>query len=261
MMKIGVENLSFSFGEQPLLSKLSFSIQEGEFLCVLGPNGIGKTTLLKCLMGFYKPQEGRIFLNGETIPDLSLLKEVAYVPQARRLDFSYTALEMTLMGRSKYVSTFSSPSAQDRDIALSALEEIGIEDLAHSSCSQMSGGELQMVYLARALAARPKFLVLDEPEAHLDFRNQQKVLDKIHEMVRKRKMLCLMNTHHPQHALDMADGVLLLGEGGEYYLGKAEEGLRKDIIERFFGVSSSLVDVEVEDIKKKIFVLLNRRSN
>lgn len=255
MMKIDIRELTFSFGSLPLLKDLSFSISEGEFLCVLGPNGIGKTTLLKCLMGFHKAHRGRIVVNDEIVKDLSMLKEVAYVPQARRVDFSYTALEMTLMGRSKHVSTFSTPKKEDRDIALAALEEIGIGDLAHRSCAQMSGGQLQMVYLARALAAQPRFLVLDEPEAHLDFRNQQKILEKVDEMVRKRKMLCLMNTHHPQHALDMADGVLLLGEEGEYYVGPPEEGLSKSSINRFFGVSSALVDVEIKKEKKKIFVL------
>ena len=159
----------------PILKNISFCVESRQVLAVLGPNGVGKTTLLRSMMGMLPWTSGGSFLDGENIRDMTpgrLWREMAYVPQAKSFPFAFTVEEMILLGRSSRIGTFGTPEKADRERCERAMEELGIAHMRRKLCNQISGGELQMVLIARALCAEPKLLVLDEPESNLDFRNR-----------------------------------------------------------------------------------------
>lgn len=226
-------------------------------LCVLGQNGIGKTTFLNCLTGVLKWQSGCVSLDGRVIDGISKEADVAYVPQVHRVHFPYSALDMVCMGRSKHMSFFATPSRVDKEIAMASLEAMGISHLASHSCSKMSGGQLQLVYIARALAGQPKLIILDEPETHLDFKNQDLIIKMIRKLVLDKKISCIMNTHSPIHALQVSDYTLLLGKEGMYEYGKTNEVLTEGNINSYFDVHTKIVDLNPLGLDSKAFVLLS----
>ena len=239
-MSIEVNAGTFSYvKEHPLLQDVSFTVSRGEILAILGPNGVGKTTLVKCLLGFLPWESGATLLDGEDIRTMRgrrLWQRVAYVPQARQPAFSYQAEEMVLLGRNPYLSDFAMPGKRDREIAARAMEQAGITHLAGKSCSRLSGGELQLVLIARALAAEPDYLILDEPESGLDFHNQLVVLDLIERLCREQELTVILNTHYPDHALRVSDLSLLLFGNGIYQFGHTERILTADHMRSLFSV-------------------------
>ncbi len=261
-MNLSVIEGSFSYQpDKPILKNLNFQLSEGQVLCVLGQNGAGKTTLLRCLTGFLKWNSGHAELNGQRIDGIKSLTQIAYVPQAHPAVFPYTALEMVCMGKAKSKSFFEMPSRLDREQAMESLESVGMQGLAHRKCSQMSGGQLQLVYLARALVGSPELLILDEPESHLDFRNQALIFDKITELVGLKRLSCIINTHNPEHALRISDLSLLIGYDGCYEFGKTSDVLNEENIHRFFGVFVKLLDLKPLGVEQKTFVIDRRSGN
>jgi len=254
-MILQVENGSFAYvKENPILHGITFSLNEGEILAVMGPNGIGKTTLLKCLMGTLKWQSGRSLIDGR---DSSLeRRKIGYVPQAHRFSFPYSVRDMVVFGRAKYMSVFASPGKEDYAAADGALEEMGIAHLRDRSVSRLSGGQLQLVLIARALAGQPRLLILDEPEAHLDFCNQFTILQIIRGLAKEKGIACVMNTHYPNHALRVADHVLLL-KGEKYLFGRPRDALSRENMKDYFGVDSALASVSVYGREMELFVLLD----
>lgn len=239
-MSIEVCAGTFSYRkDQPLLQDVSFSAAAGETLAILGPNGVGKTTLVKCLLGFLPWAGGMTMIDGKDIRAFhgrELWRRAAYVPQARTPAFSYRTEDMVLLGRSPYLGDFSMPGARDRAIAAEAMELAGITHLRGKSCGEISGGELQLVLIARALAAEPEYLILDEPESGLDCRNQLVVLDLIGRLCRERRMTVILNTHYPDHALRVSDRALLLFGGGVYQFGRTGQILTEEHMRSLFGV-------------------------
>ena len=181
-MILSVEKGCFSYKRDKdnlLLKNISFKAQPGDLVAILGPNGAGKTTLLRCIMGFLNWNSGQSCLDGKdirTIPYRQLWRSLAYVPQAKQTTAAYTVEEMILLGRSSHFNILSRPKAEDVDKAYEIMERLHISKLAKKKCSEISGGELQMVLIARAMAAEPQILILDEPESNLDFRNQLLIL-------------------------------------------------------------------------------------
>ena len=182
-----VKDLSFSYNSRSkVLEGVSFDIEKGEIFSVLGPNGSGKTTLLKCLNGILKPPSGKINLENIDISRLSvseLAKHIAYVPQIHRPVFSYTVLDIVAMGRNPYIGDFSLPGKKDTDIAIEKLKLLEICHLKNRSYTDLSGGEMQLVMIARALTQEPEILLLDEPISHLDFRNQIRVMQIVKKLL------------------------------------------------------------------------------
>ena len=259
-MRLKVENGSFSYKKNvPIFENINFEAGEGEILAILGPNGAGKTTMLRCITGMLKWKGGKSLLDGEDIssmPARKLWSKMAYVPQAKSVSSAYTALEMVLLGRSSHLNIFEAPKQADVDKAMEVLEFLGISRLADKKCSEISGGELQMVLVARALASDPKVLILDEPESNLDFKNQLVVLDAMSNLAAKG-MTCIFNTHYPAHALQRAQKALILSKGGAYVFGDTVSVVTEENIRNAFGVDAIIGEIETPGNLLKNVVPLN----
>lgn len=245
-----VKNGSFGYRkQQPILKGIRLQAEPGSLLAILGPNGAGKTTLLRCMLGFLRWTEGESCLDGRSIrsiPHRQLWQHIAYVPQAKGFSSACTAKEAVMLGRNAHIGLFSQPTKADEKMAESVLEKLGIGYLSEKHCTEISGGELQMVLIARALAAQPKILVLDEPESNLDFRNQLIVLDTISRLAASGTT-CIFNTHYPEHALQRSDHALLLKKGGGSLFGETHRVVTEENIEQFFGVKAVIGEIETED--------------
>ena len=219
---------------------------------MLGSNGVGKTTLMKCMLGLLKWTSGRSCADGEDvrrIPHAQLWKRIGYVPQAKQAVFAYTVEEMVLLGRSAHLGLAKQPRAEDREIALSCLRDVGIERLKGRLISRISGGELQMVLIARALATQPEMLILDEPESNLDFRNQLIVLETIAGLRRERGLSFIVNTHYPEHAISISDKTLLLTGGGRSLSGPTAQVITEENLHSAFAVDVCIRDLDVQNGK------------
>ena len=248
-MTFQVQNGSFGYPTgRRILHDISFEIHSGEVLAVLGSNGIGKTTLLKCMMGFLHWRSGESLLDGKNIALLSpgeIWRQIAYIPQAKAASFSFTGLEMATIGRSAHLGPFAQPSRKDIEIAEAAMREIGVLHLRDKPCSQMSGGELQMVLIARALATHPQMMILDEPESGLDFRNQLIILDLIDHLVHEKRLSAVINTHYPSHAMKVSDKTLMLCKDGSYCYGPTGEVINTDNMRKAFEVNVVINSVQI----------------
>ena len=248
-MILSVENGCFSYkhSKDNLLENINFSVEPGDLVAILGPNGAGKTTLLRCIMGFLKWNSGKSTLDGENIRDIphkKLWKDIAYVPQAKSTVAAYTVEEMVLLGRSSHFSMLSLPKEQDLEIVHKVMDEMNLTKFAHKKCSQISGGELQMVLIARALVSEPKILILDEPESNLDFKNQLLILDTMTKLSNQGISCIFFNTHYPTHALQRANKSFLLSKSGKYLFGETREVITEKNIERAFGVKAVIGEIE-----------------
>jgi iron complex transport system ATP-binding protein len=244
-MRLSIENLSCGYGRGPVVDSLSLDLGPGEILCVLGPNGSGKTTLLKALLGFLRAVSGRIAVDGEDIsgwPPRRRAAAIAYVPQSHTPPFPFTAREVVAMGRTCRSSSLSGPSRGDMAAVEEALAEMGIGGLGDRPYTELSGGERQLVLLARAIAQESPILTLDEPTANLDLGNQAKVLGRVTELAARGSSV-IMTTHSPDHAFLCAAGVVLMSPGAPARIGSAEQTITGESIRRTYGVEVLLADV------------------
>ncbi len=216
---------------------LDVTLANGEVLSLLGPNGGGKTTLLKTLLGLLAPKAGEVRLDGHALSTRSArdrARVIAYVPQTHVSTFAFPVEAVVLMGRTAHNSLFGRPTAKDRDIVAAVLERLGIAGLAERPYTMISGGERQLVLLARALAQEPQFIVLDEPTASLDFGNQGKVMREMRALAASGHGV-LFTTHDPNHALRAADRAFLLRQGERLAEGRVEQVLTQKQLEALYG--------------------------
>jgi iron complex transport system ATP-binding protein len=242
---LDVRALSFGFPDRTIGRDVSFTLGAGDVLCVLGPNGGGKTTLFRTILGLLPPHEGRISLEKASLDSLSraeIARQVGYVPQGHSAYFAYTVREFVLMGRTAHLGVFAAPGRKDREISERSLQSLGIAHLADKPVTEISGGERQLALVARALAQEPKLLVLDEPTASLDFGNQVRVLQKISALAGSG-IAILFSSHDPDHAFLCARRALLLAEGRVLETGAPREVIRADTLERMYGVSVKVIDL------------------
>ncbi|UYZ39430.1 MAG: ABC transporter ATP-binding protein [Candidatus Methanospirare jalkutatii] len=241
MSGVRVYELSFSYSKQEILKKLSFEVGKGEVLIVLGPNGSGKTTLLKCLNMLLKP-EGSIFIDTFDVSKLNggeLAKLMGYVPQIHSPAFPYKVVDVVVSGRTPHLD-FSVPSEDDYKFAYKILEKLGLKNLAERPYTQLSGGELRLVLIARALVQQPKVLLLDEPTSHLDLKNKVLVLKVLREIANEG-ITVIMSEHDPNLAI-FADKLLLINSGKIVAFGKAQNVLTKENIAKLYEVNVEIFE-------------------
>lgn len=236
-MTLSVSALSFAYKKTPVLADVTFDVAPGELLAILGPNGVGKTTLFRCILGEQKRYTGAILLDGTDAGTLSpreLAHRVAYIPQTHAPAFRFPVRDMVLMGTTHTLSPFASPGKEQERVADEALMRLGIASLSGRSFDTLSGGEQQLCYIARALAQQAKILLMDEPTASLDYGNQWKALETVKTLAEDGYTV-LVSTHDPQHALRFADRVLALRDGRVEAFGRTEEVLTSALLETLYG--------------------------
>ena len=246
-MILSGHDLTIGYPDHIVGRGIDVALETGEVLALLGPNGGGKTTLLKTLLGLIDAKAGEVRLDGKALGRFSIQERariVAYVPQVHVGTFAFTVEAVVLMGRTAHGNLFSRPSAHDRDVAARSLERFGILHLSQRPYTQISGGERQLVLLARALAQEPQFIVLDEPTASLDFGNQGKVLGEIRALAASGHGV-LFTTHDPNHARRTADRAFLLRDGTKLTEGPVAEVLNQAQLEALYRAPvERLVDPE-----------------
>ncbi len=237
-------NTRMGYNGKTVLKEVNFSMSSGEIICILGPNGVGKTTLFKTILGFIPPISGEISLNGKNITDFSpkeFARMVAYVPQSHAIPFPYKVKDIVLFGRTVHMGMFQTPGRKDKRIALEAMELLEIRHLADRSFTELSGGERQMVIFARALAQEARFIILDEPTSNLDYGNQVRVIRKVNEL-KKQSVGILMATHSPDHALMVASRVIMINEGKLYKSGDPITTITAENLKNIYGIEVSVLD-------------------
>lgn len=229
-------DLSIGYPERLVGSGLNVRLAQGEVLALLGPNGGGKTTLLKTLLGLIPARAGEVRVMDRPLDTLSAQERariIGYVPQVHHGTFAFTVESVVLMGRTAHGSLFAAPTAHDREASLAALERFGIAALSQRAYTEISGGERQLVLLARALAQEPRFIVLDEPTASLDFGNQGKVMREIRALA-EAGLGVLFTTHDPNHAMRAATRAYLLRDGTCLAEGPVADVLSRETLEQLY---------------------------
>lgn len=238
-MSLEAAALAYGYRERMIGRDIALSLARGEVLALLGPNGSGKTTLLKTLLGLLPARGGSLTLDGAPLAALSppeRARALGYVPQAHAGTFAFTVLSVVLMGRSAHGGLFAAPSARDHAVAHAMLERLGIDRLAQRPYTLISGGERQLVLIARALAQEPAYVILDEPTASLDFGNQGRVMREIRRLAAEG-LGVLFTTHDPNQALRHADRVMMIRDGLALASGGANELLTPERLQQLYGVA------------------------
>jgi iron complex transport system ATP-binding protein len=234
-------NLAIGYGRTQIASGLDLSVSAGSVTCLLGPNGVGKTTLFKTLLGLIPPLSGTVEIDGSDLSRLdrqTVARHIAYVPQAQIAEFPYKVIDLVVMGRTAHLGAFGGPRRADRETAMAALEQLGITALAERDSTRISGGQRQLVLIARALAQRTRIVVMDEPTASLDFGNRILVLDTIRSLA-KSGLAIVLSTHEPEHAFVVADTVAILGRD-RFAIGPVEAVMTAQQLSQLYGVALSV---------------------
>lgn len=215
-LSLDIKDLTAGYGKTPVLKNIHLSMEKGNICALMGRNGSGKTTLLRCINAILSPTQGTVKIMGEDVFQLNrmeIAKIISVVPQGNHTAFPFTCLEMILMGSVTRLKPWKMPGKQEKAQALSSLEEIGIADLATRPFNRLSGGERQLVMLARALYQNTPLMLLDEPNTHLDFSNQHHIMALVRKIVKKRNVTALITLHDPNLALYYCDSLIMLKNG------------------------------------------------
>jgi iron complex transport system ATP-binding protein len=242
MTLLRARDLAIGYRGKPLAQGLNLAIEPASVTCLLGPNGVGKTTLFKSLLGMIPALGGEIELIGKPLNRMrrdEIARHIAYVPQAHAPEFSFSVLDLVVMGRTSHLGIFAQPGEADYRMAQDALAQLGIAELAEGDCARISGGQRQLAYVARALAQSAKIIVMDEPTASLDLANRSRVLEMVRRIARTGLSI-IMATHEPEQAFDSADQVIVLERGGALTSGPPRDVLNEELLSRLYGVAISL---------------------
>jgi len=243
---IEIIDASFAYGEHLIWQKINVSVVKGELLCLLGANGCGKTTLLNCIHGDQRLQKGKVLINGKPIEKMqisSIAKTIGVVFQEHTTAFPYSVLDVVLMGRGPHLGMFGSPSARDRKIALKSLGTMGIRELKNKRYTEISGGQRQLVLIARTLTQEPEIILLDEPSSFLDFKNQALVLEMIKKLT-NQGITIIMTSHFPNHALICADRVALMSKGTILGIGTTQEIMTETNLEKTYDIGVRILSAK-----------------
>lgn len=248
-MKLEIRDVACGYEKKVILDKVNFEMNTGDILCILGPNGVGKTTLFKTILGLLDIIKGEVLLDGESISDWGrkdFAQAIGYVPQSHTPPFPYKVLDVVVMGRTSHLGAFSSPSKKDYSIAEEILESLNISYLKDMIYTEISGGERQLILIARALAQEPKILIMDEPTSNLDYGNQVRVLSRVKKLSNKGIGI-IMTSHFPDHAFMASTKVLAINKGNNYIIGTPEEVVTPKLLEDIYKIR-----VQIEEVTDKV---------
>lgn len=249
VMSMQIQNLACGYPNKNIVSDISFNLGAGELICILGPNGVGKTTLFKTILGFLPRQGGQILLDGVDIknfPRKKLAQKIAYVPQAHIPPFPFTVQDVILMGRTSRFEGTRTPRPADYEKVDQLLELLHIQHLANRIYTEISGGERQMVLVVRALAQEPQYLIMDEPTSNLDFGNQMRVLEQVIQL-KKAGIGIVMTSHYPDQVFLCSSKVLLMKNNNTYCLGTSDEVLTEDNLREAYGINVKIIGAADDD--------------
>ncbi len=248
-MKLEIEHLVCGYRKKTILPDVSFTVESGDFICILGVNGTGKTTLFKTLLGLLPSKGGTVKVDGEDATKWSVKKRAkyfGYIPQFHTPPFPYTALQVVTMGRTGHMSSISSPKDEDVEVALDAMKALNIEYLKDSVYTEISGGERQMVLVARAITQNPKFILMDEPTSNLDFGNQTRVLNEVIKLTEKG-IAVIMTTHSPNHVfIDKSKVLMIRDKSGHYSFGRGSDIITESSLTDIYKVPVAIIQEERE---------------
>jgi iron complex transport system ATP-binding protein len=250
VMRLDIKDAAFSYnGGNNVFEDITFSIREGDVFCILGPNGTGKSTLIRCINGISKLNQGDVLLDGKNIHSLDktgIAKKIGYIPQTHNPAFPFSVLDVVLMGRAPHIGLLSTPTEKDIRIAEDAIKTLDISHLIDKPYTGISGGERQLVLIARVLAQQPRVLLLDEPTSHLDFGKQMHILSIIDELA-ESGLSIIMSSHFPDHAFISSNKVAIMNKGTFIDVGSADDVITKDNLKRAYGVDATIVHVDEAD--------------
>lgn len=265
MSLLSLKNLSFGYNDHQLIfDNISFDVYPGEVFCIIGPNGCGKTTLIDSILGINHPKSGEIYVDGHDLHQLKpreFAKNIAYVPQGHTKTFPYTVLDIVIMGRTYATKLFASPDTSQKQLALKSLEQVGLKGFENRLYTELSGGELQLVLIARALTQDSKIMVLDEPTAHLDFRHELMVMEIITWLIKKKGLTIIMATHFLNQAFYLENAnvktrVALMNQGKIESIGTPTEVITKKNLQNVFKILSTTGTTTEDGINQKFIVPL-----
>jgi iron complex transport system ATP-binding protein len=248
--------VSCGYGKKTVLEGLSFSVGRGEIVSILGANGIGKTTLFKSILGHIGLLSGQIMIDGRDISRMNhaeRAKRIAYVPQAHIPPFPFQVKDVVVMGRTAHIKAFSKPSRTDFEIAAKALSLVNMFDLKDKVYTEISGGERQLVLIARAIAQEADTLIMDEPLANLDFGNQSRTLSQLRRLS-ELGFSVIYTTHNPEHAFQCSDKVLAIKGKGKYELGRAEEVITGRLLQEIYHIQTEIREVSLSSRKVRVCI-------
>ncbi|MBC2888865.1 ABC transporter ATP-binding protein [Gordonibacter massiliensis (ex Traore et al. 2017)] len=238
-MSIEISNLGFSYGKREILHDVSISIPDATLVNVLGPNGVGKSTLFRCILCLNSDFTGTILVNGKNVKDLSVRersREISYIPQSHAPVYDYEVLDVVLMSTGTDLGMLRSPGPRHKRKAYEALERIGIAHLAKRTYTQISGGEQQLVLVARALAQDAKTIIMDEPTSALDYGNTVRVLSCVRQLA-KEGLSIVQSTHQPDQAFLYSDKTLVLHQGRVHAFGDPKDVITNELVSTIYGVN------------------------
>ena len=244
-------NLSYRYpgSVTDVLSGIDLTVQTGEVLTLLGPNGTGKSTLLKCLAGLLPPSSGEVILDMKnllTMQPHERARKLGFVPQSQVSPFPYLVKDIVIMGRASHLGLMKTPGIVDEEIAYETLKIVGIEHLSMRPCNQVSGGEWQLVLIARAIAQKPKYILLDEPTSHLDLANQMKVL-KVVDRLKREGLTIIIATHFPDHAFIISDRVAMIRDQKIQQYGTPEQVITEENLQLVYGIPVNVIRLSCPD--------------
>jgi len=261
-MKLEIKDLSCGYGKKVVVRDFNATLQSGDVLCLLGPNGVGKTTLFKTILGALPAKSGEITVDGRRLRDLNrreFARTISYVPQAHTPPFPFKVIDVIVMGRTAHLGSFASPGKKDMAAAEEALHQLGVGYLRNRVYTEISGGERQMVLIARALVQDTSFLMMDEPTSNLDFGNQVRVLENVKRLAKERNLGIIMTTHYPDHAFYCDSRVALMKRNNEYLEGMADEIITAPNMDAAYGICTEVLRGQYED--QQIRACVPVRSN